>query len=95
LSNFAESYLAAARTEPAIRAKLEAKRADGVTDQDIRWWWNLHDLERRMMLLDDDNSRLAFILDKTEHQGLTAEQAVAELRRFMPILIRTYNIGHV
>jgi len=85
LSDFADTYLANAATDPSARAKLEAKRADGVTDDDIRWWWNLHDLERRMMALDDDNSRLAFVMEKTEQQGLTVEQAVGELRRFMPI----------
>jgi hypothetical protein len=85
LANAAESYLAKAQTDPAMRAKLEAKRADGVTDADIRWWWNLHDLERRMMALDDDNSKVAFIIHKTREQGLTVEQAAAELRRSMPI----------
>lgn len=85
LSDFADTYLAKAVSNAELRAKLEAKRADGVTDEDIRWWWNLHDLERRMMALDDDNSRLAFIMQKTEEQGLTVEQAVAELRGFMPL----------
>jgi hypothetical protein len=85
LTNAAESYLAKAQTDPAMRAILEAKRADGVTEADIRWWWNLHDLERRMMGLDDDNSKLAFILQKTQEQGLPVQQAATELRRFMPI----------
>jgi hypothetical protein len=28
---------------------IKAKRDDGVTDSDIRWWWNRHELERRVM----------------------------------------------
>ncbi len=36
------------------------------------------------MLLDDDHSRMAFVVTKMQ-EGMTDEQAVAELRRGMPI----------
>lgn len=32
-----------------INRNLPNIRAEGVTDKDIRCWWNLHDLERRMI----------------------------------------------
>jgi len=29
---------------------LSAKRKEGITDEDIRWAWNMPDLERRLMI---------------------------------------------
>ncbi len=42
VTNFAELMLNS--KSPELQAKLQAKRADGVTDADIQWWWGLHDL---------------------------------------------------
>jgi hypothetical protein len=42
-----------------IRRDLPQKRVEGVRDEDIRWWWNLSDVERRMMLKYDDACRFA------------------------------------
>ncbi len=37
----------------SIRQKLPRKKEEGVRDEDVRWWWNLNDVERRMMLAQD------------------------------------------
>jgi len=29
----------------SIRQKLPKKKAEGVKDEDVKWWWNLNDIE--------------------------------------------------
>jgi hypothetical protein len=54
----------------AVRQALPQKRKDGVTDEDIRSWWNAPDVSRRMAVLMEEGDRmevyLAF-LTNTEH----------------------------
>jgi hypothetical protein len=76
----AEFYLNAAAANPALAAKLAAKRQDGVTDEDIRWYWNLPDIERRMMDKSERTCQYAFCLSKTE-EGLSPEQAARDVRK--------------
>ncbi|MFI5398365.1 MAG: hypothetical protein ACHQ9S_22745 [Candidatus Binatia bacterium] len=37
------------RKNANIARELQRKRLEGVTDDDIRWYWNMQDLERRAM----------------------------------------------
>ena len=37
-----------------INSGLKLKRSEGVNDDDIRFWWNKNDIERRMIILFDD-----------------------------------------
>lgn len=53
-ANYGDRLLEWEVTDDAVRAALAEKRAEGVTDEDIRWWWNRDDLERRAMLKADD-----------------------------------------
>ena len=70
--------------EASDPSMLEPKRRDGVTDEDIRWWWGLHDLERRVLLKVDDIMRMnAF--NRFRQSGLCAEDATARLGRTFPI----------
>ena len=48
---------------PKIRRMLNKARADGATNQDIQIWGNMHDLEKRMMVKQDDNTRVAIYVD--------------------------------
>lgn len=93
LSNAGKAYFELVQHDPSMRKQLDAKRLDGVTDADIHWWWDLHDLERRMMVAVDDWSKLAsFRLSK--QQGLSEVEAVAHLRRFFPIFGDPTNTTH-
>lgn len=74
----------AARDDEVVREYLRAIREDGVRDEDIRWWWGLHDLERRVMLLDDINANVA-VLSHYLRNGMSPEDASAEVRRFRVI----------
>jgi len=73
----------------SIRQKLPKKKAEGVKDEDIRWWWNLNDIERRIMLQVDDNIRggtFIFELKKSNESSKekAAEKAARKVRKFHP-----------
>src|SRR5262245_37746132 len=73
-----------------VRSRLPLKRADGVTDNDIRWWWSLFDVDRKMLLKTDDFARTTLFLHVLEKNGhLGKEVAVAKagvrVRKLHPI----------
>jgi hypothetical protein len=68
-------HQAADRWAEAVRRRLHIKREDGVTDDDIRGFWNLHDIERRMIEKVDENARMALFL----HSVHNSEQPTKEL----------------
>ena len=55
--NYGYQLLEREAADEKIREMLERKRSDGVKNEDILWWWNMHDLERRMMLKVDEQRR--------------------------------------
>jgi len=67
-----------------IRKTLLEKNKDGVTDQDITWWWNLNDVERAMMYAVDEMHRIALFIQSIE-EGLAEDQAAAKVRKFHPM----------
>jgi hypothetical protein len=74
----------------AIRKNLPKKRKEGVKDKDIRWWWNLNDIERRIMLKQDDIARMYLFTHEIENstgspERKTAEVAAVKVRKFHPI----------
>jgi hypothetical protein len=79
----ANVYLSLARTNPMIRADLEWKTQEGVREQDFRWWWDMADLERQLIVLMD------FIADggyyKTlREQGIPKEEALRRVYQANP-----------
>jgi len=48
--NFGDILLEREREDEKVRSWLAMKRNEGVRDEDIREWWNMHDLERRILL---------------------------------------------
>jgi hypothetical protein len=47
----------------AVRKSLPQKRSEGVTDADIRLWWNFYDVERRIAVKVDEVQRQATLLN--------------------------------
>ncbi len=82
--NFGDELLARESTDEKTRAMLSAKRKEGVSDEDIRWWWNMPDLERRLMLKDDASSRIAAFMHHRE-QDMSREVAVVKVKKSHPI----------
>lgn len=67
-----------------IRQEIPAKIREGVQDEDIRLWWNLCDIERWMVLEEDESARLLCFVNSME-KGLSSEEAVARMRKIHPI----------
>ncbi len=70
----------------SIRQKLPRKKEEGVRDEDARWWWNLNDVERRMMLAQDLATKSAAVLGLLD-SGMASnpQQAVDMVCRFHPV----------
>jgi hypothetical protein len=66
------------RSDPRLKARLDALRADGVTDEDIRWWWNMKPLECAVKSEHEKILRMASFL-AIRSQGLSAEAAEARV----------------
>jgi len=64
-----------------LKQKISKKKVEGVKDKDIKWFWNLSDVERRMMLKQDDISKTALFIEQREN-GKTADMAAAKVRKF-------------
>ena len=82
-AHFGDVLLRRESTDNKARVMLEKKRREGVKDDDIRWWWNMHDLERRIMLQFDEITRLA-VFSKQREAGLSSEEAAREVRKIFP-----------
>ena len=84
LPNFADLLLEREVTDDSTRQMLAKKRAEGVTDADIKWWLGLDKIERHLLIAVNDWARMAAFL-KHRDEGLSEEQAVAQLRKAFPI----------
>ncbi len=74
----------------SIMQKLPKKKAEGVTDEDIRWWWNLNDIERRIMLKQDDIANGALFISELQKSNESskekaAQKAAEKVRKYHPI----------
>jgi len=67
-----------------FRRILPQERAEGVTDGDIRWWWNLNDVERQMMLSVDDFHFLSLFIREMK-SGKTEEESGRAVWEARPI----------
>jgi hypothetical protein len=62
----------------------ENARLDGAIDEDIEEWWNLHDLQRRMVIWHENAFRYANFLSLRE-DGLNADEAMVRVRAMFPM----------
>ncbi len=81
--NFGD-YILQKEKEDSKFMNMNIKREDGVQDADIKWFWNMHPVERCMMEVDDENSRLAAFTHYSE-AGMIPENAAKEMRKFHPM----------
>ena len=72
-------------SDPEIKSMLAKRRAEGVTDEDITTWYNLHDLERRMMIKIDDLIKDTTLKKLMEEGRLKKAEALKRLKRTYPI----------
>jgi len=84
-ANFGDLMIRAATLgEPKSKRIVEKARREGATDPDIREWWNLSDLERRMVLWSEDLFRYATFLHAMETDGLSPEEAAHRVHMMFP-----------
>lgn len=84
--NFGDIILKKQKTEdPAVgkiaeimRGTLPQKRSEGVRDEDIRWWWNLNDVERSMMLAVDEMHRMALFISELKKSTESSKEKAGE-----------------
>jgi hypothetical protein len=77
-----DRLLAQEATDEEVHSMLAKKRAQGATNADIRWWWNLHDIEKHLLLLQDEAAKFGvytYWLD----QGLSEEDAARMAERMV------------
>lgn len=67
-----------------IRQKLPEIKKEGVRDEDVRWWWNLNDIERHMMSKEDENARMALFIDR-RLKGDLLDKVGEKVRKFHPM----------
>lgn len=83
-SNLGDTFLKREKTEEAVKEKFRKKREEGVKDNDIRWWFNLNDIERRMILKVDELNRMVLFMEVIK-QGKTEAEADSIVRKAHPI----------
>src|SRR5205807_3301252 len=71
--------------EPKSQRIVQKARREGATDDDIREWWNLPDVSRRMVIWSENLFRYSVFLHATHEDGLSAEDAAARVHRMFPI----------
>jgi len=98
--NFGDILLERESTDDNAKKMLSQKRREGVTDADIRRWWNMHDLEKRMLEKIDETGRYA-TFEQAMDEGLNEDKAANIVRKniqcmviLTTISIPAVKIGH-
>ena len=82
---FGEILLEREQTDEKVRNAFAPKRAEGVTDEDIALWWNIHDLERRLICKVDEMNRILLFEKLVTGDGMTEPEAARMVAKRFPI----------
>jgi len=82
--NFGNIIIENDKRYPEVSALVKKARREGATDNDIKEWWNLHDLERYMIRVYDNHSQLVSFINGLE-SGKSEEEAAKGVKKFFPI----------
>jgi len=69
---------------PSAKRIVEKARKEEVNDEDIRKYWNLHDLQRRMVVWSENVFRYSTFLTARE-EGLSPDEAIIKQRKMFPM----------
>jgi hypothetical protein len=83
--SFGDILLERERTDEPVRDAFLPKRAEGVTDPDIALWWNMHDLERRMICKLDEMNRVLLFEKIRKDSGASELEAARIVARRFPV----------
>jgi len=93
LSNLGTLMLQNEKNDPT-HVNLHIKRSEGVKDDDILWFWNMNPLERRMIEIDDELTKLVAFQNFVE-KGMTDKEAVKKMRKYFVYYGDPRDIQHV
>lgn len=82
-ANLGDRLVEGGQAIPELAPKLKMLRNEGVTDADIRWYYNLHPVERRLLRATDQVTQMA-AWKTLEEQGKSEEEIVLTLKRNFP-----------
>ena len=82
---FGDILLQRERTDEKVRDAFAPKRAEGVTDEDIVLWWNMHDLERRLICRVDEMNRILLFEKLVQGSGMTELEAARSVAKRFPV----------
>lgn len=88
--NYGDELLRKENSDEKIKKMLTKRRKEGVKDEDIKWWWNIHDYERRIMLKVDELNKTALFIgelqnSKADDKEKASEEAAKKVRKFHPM----------
>jgi hypothetical protein len=83
--SFGDLLLEREKTDDKVREAFAPKRAEGVTDEDIAFWWNMHDLERRMICKVDEMNRILLFEKLIQDSGVSEPEAAQVVAKRFPI----------
>ena len=83
--SFGDILLEREKTDEKVRDAFASKRAEGVTDEDIALWWNMHDLERRMICKVDEMNRILLFEKLLQQNGVTELEAARMVAKRFPV----------
>ncbi len=83
--DYGQKLIDNAKDDESIREALEKKRADGVTDDDIRRWWGISDLERRLLTKIDETNRVGLFLKFINFDKIPRDEANTMVIKYHPV----------
>jgi hypothetical protein len=83
--SFGDILLEREQTDEKVRNAFAPKRADGVTDEDIVLWWNMHDLARRLICKVDEMNRILLFEKLVKDSSVTEAEAAKMVAKRFPI----------
>lgn len=83
--NMGDILLEKESIDEGIKSMLAKRRKEGVRDEDIRWWMNRHELDRKMMARINDMFKFAMFLKLTKADGLSDAAATTEVKKSFTI----------
>lgn len=84
-TNLGDILLEKEGSRQEMQFMLAKRRKEGARDEDIKWWMNRHELDRKMMMKVDDMSRLALFMKFREEDQLSEEEAAKHVKKHFPI----------
>jgi len=90
LGNASSDDPAIKKLTESIKQNLPKKKAEGVTDENIREFWNFTDSQRRKVILSESTFRLA-VFSSAKEDGLTNDEASALVSKIFPMYGSLYD----